>query len=281
MRLIRTNIYNMKDTIDILYKNYLLNTNIKELCPKQFNQLAFFEAEDYLVEYDNNLKDIEHDFKNRRNIKCVQLDIAFTFEMSNKRMKKVTKKVVDYLTSKSYVLPYISFHDKSKKRLIILFFDRYYYPEGKEVTVIAKSDYKNGKYKQGEVIKVDTIYMSHKLRIFNFSSKGQLSIYFDILRKYIESIFTNLNTESGTITDKKHVFDGKRHFKVVRKELKYEKLNEYRMRKIRAINMLARAICLNFCKVSAEVLNALKKRIYTAESVYEFEQQVLRLIHDV
>ncbi len=54
----------MNDSINILYENNILNTNIKELkTNKTFNQGSFFIVEDYLINYNDHLKDVEREYK--------------------------------------------------------------------------------------------------------------------------------------------------------------------------------------------------------------------------
>lgn len=280
MRIIRENIYDMKQTLDTLYDNNLLNTNIKELKPtNKFNQSSFFLVEDYLNDYNNHLKDVERDYKNRRNIKCIQIEISFKFTKSQKYLKSITNKVIDYFTTGSYFLPYISFVNENNNKLTLIIFDRYFYPNGKSVDVLAKSDYKSGKFKKGDVVRTKKMYMSHKIRIFNFATKEQLSKYFEILRQYV--ISGDKEIDKDTLSDKQYVNKDGKHYKRKRKELFYKQISEYRMRKIRAYNMLIRTIKLNAVSLSEDVLKSFRKQINTGKSVFEFEQDVLLVIQTI
>lgn len=278
MRVIRENIYDMKDTLDILYKTNLLNSNIKELKPnKKFNQQCFYLVEDYLNDYNNHLKDVEREYKNRKNIKCIQLEVAIGFTKSKSFMKSITNKVIEYFTTSSYYLPYISFTNDNQSKIIIILFDRYFYPKGKKINVIAKSDYKNGEYKQGDIVRTETIYMSHKIRIFNFATKEQLKKYFEVLRLYLITSLDDIDEE--TLSDKQYVKKDGKHFKRKRKDLVYEKIDEYRMRKIRAYNTLIRESKLKMINLSDNLLNRLKAKIHTPSNVFEFEQEVYNYLN--
>lgn len=262
----------MKDTLDILYDSNLLNTNIKEVKPtNKFNQQNFYVVEEYLSDYNNHLKDVEREYKNRRNIKCIKLEITFEFTKSKQYMKSITNKVIDYFTTSSYFLPYISFSNEACNQLTLILFDRYFYPNGKEVNIIAKPDFKNGKYKKGDIVRTEIIYMSHKIRIFNFATKEQLKKYFEILRLYILSSDTNI--DNNTLSDKQHVNKDGKHFKRMRKDLVYELISEYRMRKIRAYNTLIRECNLKMINLSEDLLKCLKAKIHAPYDVFEFEEQ--------
>lgn len=274
MRIIRENIYDMNETFNILYSNELLNTNIKDLKYKnKFNQQNFIIVENYLEDYNDNLKDIEREYKNRKNIKCIKLEIAYKNSKSKEDFYKITKKVIKYFTGDSYVLPYIGFINDNHNILTLVLFDRYFYPKGKKIEVIAKSDYKDGKFKKGDIIRTELRYMSHKIRIFNFVTKEQLSKYFDLLRTYLYQK-TEI-TEAGTISDKKIKISKGKYFKTARKELDYSEMSEYRMRKIRAYNMLIRAKNMKRITIDQSIIDKLKKRIYTFSSVYDFEEDIM------
>lgn len=278
MRVIRENIYDMKDTLDILYKTNLLNSNIKELKPnKKFNQQSFYLVEDYLNDYNNHLKDVERVYKNRKNIKCIQLEVAIGFTKSKSFMKSITNKVIEYFTTSSYYLPYISFTNDKQNKIIIILFDRYFYPNGKKVNIIAKSDYKNNKYQKGDVVRTETIYMSHKIRIFNFATKEQLKKYFEVLRLYLITSLDDVDEE--TLSDKQYVKKDGKHFKRKRKDLVYEKIAEYRMRKIRAYNTLVRESKLKMISLSDNLLKGLRAKIHTPCDVFEFEQKVYNYLN--
>lgn len=228
MRVIRENIYDMIDTLDILYQTNLLNSNIKELKPnKKFNQQCFYLVEDYLNDYNNHLKDVERVYKNRKNIKCIQLEVAIRFTKSKSFMKSITNKVIEYFTTSSYYLPYISFTNDNQSKIIIILFDRYFYPKGKKINVIAKSDYKNGKYKQGDIVRTETLYMSHKIRIFNFATKEQLKKYFEVLRLYLITSLDDIDEE--TLSDKQYVKKDGKHFKRKRQMDKDEERREQKI----------------------------------------------------
>lgn len=277
MRLIRENVYDMKQTLDILYDTNLLNSNIKELKPtNKFNQQSFYIVEEYLNDYNNHLKDVEREYKHRKNIKCIKLEIALGFTKSKPYMKSITNKVIDYFTTSSYFLPYISFTNEDQNKLIIILFDRYFYPKGKKLNVIAKSDYKNGKYKQGDVVRTETIYMSHKIRIFNFATKEQLKKYFEVLRLYLTS--SDDEVDKDTLSDKQYVNKNGKHYKRKRKELIYNVISEYRMRKIRAYNTLIRESKLKMINLSEELLKGLKSKIHAPYDVFEFEEQVYKYL---
>lgn len=277
MRLIRENVYDMKETLDILYDTNLLNSNIKELKPtNKFNQQSFYIVEDYLNDYNNHLKDVEREYKHRKNIKCIKLEIALGFTKSKPYMKSITNKVIDYFTTSSYFLPYISFTNEEQNKIIIILFDRYFYPKGKRVNTIAKTDYKNGKYKQGDIVRTETIYMSHKIRIFNFATKDQLKKYFEILRLYLTS---SDDIDSNTISDKQYVNKNGKHYKRKRKDLKYDVISEYRMRKIRAYNTLIRESKLKMINLSDKLLSDLKERIRAPYDVFKFEEEVYNYLN--
>lgn len=277
MRLIRENVYDMKETLDILYDTNLLNSNIKELKPtNKFNQQSFYIVEDYLNDYNNHLKDVEREYKNRKNIKCIKLELALGFTKSKPYMKSITNKVIDYFTTSSYFLPYISFTNEDQNKIIIILFDRYFYPNGKKVNTIAKTDYKNGKYKQGDIVRTETIYMSHKIRIFNFATKEQLKKYFEILRLYLTS---SDDIDSNTISDKQYVNKNGKHYKRKRKDLKYDVISEYRMRKIRAYNTLIRESKIKMINLSDELLSHLKERIRAPYDVFKFEEEVYNYLN--
>lgn len=277
MRIIRENIYDMKDTLDILYNSNLLKTNIKEVKPtKQFNQNNFFIVEDYLNDYNNHLKDVEREYKDRKNIKCIKLEIAFEFTKPKNYLKSITNKVIEYFTTSSYYLPYISFRNDNSNRLTFILFDRYFYPKGKEVNVIAKSDFKNGKYKAGDVVRTKKIYMSHKVRIFNFATKEQLKKYFEVLRLYL--ISNDKDIDKQTISDKKYINEDGKHYKRKRKDLVYEKMAEYRMRKIRAYNTLIRESKIKMINLSQDILSVFKQRIHAPYDVFEYEEELYRYL---
>lgn len=128
MRIIRENIYDMNDTLNILYDNNLLKINIKEIkSNKLFNQKNFFIVEDYLNEYNNHLKDVEREYKNKKNIKCIKLEIAFKFSKGKVYLKSIINKVIKYFTSDSCYLPYIAFTNENNNILTLILFDRYFY----------------------------------------------------------------------------------------------------------------------------------------------------------
>lgn len=273
MRIIRENIYDMSDTINLLYCSNLHSTNITQLkAHNKFNQNCFFIVEDYLNDYNNHLKDIEREYKNRKNIKCIKLEITFKFTKTKDYLKSITQKVIDYFTTSSYFLPYIGFINDSQNQLTLILFDRYFYPNGKEVNVIAKSDYKNGKFKKGDIVRTEKVYMSHKIRIFNFATKEQLSKYFEVLRKYLMS--NDKDIDKDTISDKKYVNKNGKHYKQKRKDLYYDRIAEYRMRKIRAYNTLIRECRLKAISLPDKVFKAFKTQINASKSVFEFEEEV-------
>ncbi len=280
MRIIRENIYDMNDTLNILYENNLLKTNIKDLKHNQtFNQKNFFIVEDYLNDYNNHLKDVEREYKNKRNIKCIKLEIAFKFTKDKAYLKKLTNKVIKYFTAESYFLPYIGFINDNQNKLVLVLFDRYFYPNGKEVNVIAKSNYASGKFKKGDVVRQEKIYLSHKIRIFNFATKEQLSKYFDVLRQYL--ISNDKDIDKDTISDKQYVNKNGKHFKRKRKDIYYEQMAEFRMRKIRAYNTLIRQSKIKMINLPSKTLKLFREQINASKSVFEFEEEVLAILHTI
>lgn len=280
MRIIRDNIYDMNDSINILYENNILNTNIKELkTNKTFNQSSFFIVEDYLINYNDYLKDVEREYKNKKNIKCIKLEIAFKFKKDKAYLKKITNRVISYFTAESYFLPYVGFVNDNQNKLILIIFDRYFYPNGKKVDIIAKSDYKNGKFKKGDVIRQEIIYITHKIRIFNFATKEQLSKYFEILRQYL--VCNDKDIDKDIISDKKYVNKNGKHYKRKRKDTFYDVIAEFRMRKIRAYNTLIRKSKLKMIDLPHHTLKSFRSKINKASSVFEFEEEVQYIIQTI
>ncbi|MFV0499906.1 MAG: hypothetical protein ACK5NF_07815, partial [Bacilli bacterium] len=245
MRNIKNVIYDTNEVISLIYSQDILKTNIKEL--KKENKLGYLN---YFYEYDFRLKDVEQQFKDgRKNIKFYKYEIAFEFTKDTKYLKKLVNNVIKYITGDSFVLEYVAFVNKRKSSISIILFDRYFYPLGKEVDVVAKSDWKNGKYKKGDVMRKKSIFVSEKLRFFNFASKEQLAKYFEIMRMYLMSNNDN-SVDKGLVSDKKLKHSDSRYVKVKRKDLFYTKINEYRSRKIRAINGLIRLNNLNVINIA-------------------------------
>lgn len=275
MRNIKNVIYDTNEVIDLIYSQDILKTNIKEL--KKENKLGYLN---YFYEYDFRLKDVEQMFKDgRKNIKFYKYEIAFEFTKDIKYLKKLVNNVIKYITGDSFVLEYVAFVNKRKSSISIILFDRYFYPLGKEVDVVAKSDWKNGKYKKGDIVRKKSIFVSEKLRFFNFASKEQLAKYFEIMRMYLMSNNDN-SIDNGLVSDKKLKHSDNRYVKVKRKELFYTKINEYRSRKIRAINGLIRLNNLNVINIAEDVIKLYKQRINTPYDVFEYEKEILGFMNN-
>lgn len=266
-------IHDTNEVIDLIYNQDILKTNIKEL--KKADKLAYLN---YFYEYDFRLKDVEQSFKDgRKNIKYFKYEVTFKFTKDLKYLRRLVNNVIKYITGDSFVLEYVAFVNKRKNSVSIVLFDRYFYPESKEVEELAKKDWKNGKYKKGDVIRKKKIYVTDKLRYFNFASKKQLAKYFETMRLYL---IDNKPEESdkGIISDKKLKQSNERYVKVKRKDLFYTKLGEYRMRKIRALNGLIRLNNLKMINVSEEVIKRFKTLIYTPYDVFTFENEIIDLL---
>lgn len=266
-------IYDTNEVIDLIYTQNILKTNINSL--KKKSKLEYL---DYFLLYDNKLKDVEQQFSDgRKNIKYYKYEIAFKFTKDIKYLKRLVNNVIKYITSDSFVLEYVAFVNKRKSSISIILFDRYFYPDSKEIEELAKSDYKNGKYKKGDVIRKKKIYVTDKLRYFNFASKSQLAKYFETMRKYLIDNKPEDN-DKGIVSDKKLKRTKERYVKVKRKELFYTKFGEYRMRKIRAINSLIRSNNMKMINVSEDVIKFYKERINSPYDAFAFENEILTLI---
>lgn len=273
MRNIKNFVYDTNEVIELIYNQNILKTNISTL--KNESKLSYIN---YFYEYDFRLKDVEQSFKDgRKNIKYFKYEIAFEFTKDLKYLKRLVNNVIKYITGNSFVLEYVAFVNERKNKVSIILFDRYFYPESKEVEVLAKNDWKNGKFKKGDVIKKKRIYLSEKLRYFNFASKKQLANYFETMRLYLIDNKPEQNDE-GILSDKKLKQSNERYVRVKRKDLFYTKLREYKMRKIRAINTLIRQRNLQVIKVSQEAIERLKGLINTPYDVSKFEEETLELM---
>ncbi|WOO89491.1 hypothetical protein R2F61_01925 [Mollicutes bacterium LVI A0078] len=272
-------IYDTKEVIDLIYTHDVLKTNISYL--KSKNKLCCL---DYFQEYDFRLKDVEQSFKDgRKNIKYYKYEIAFKFTKNEKYLKKLVNDVIKYITGDSFVLEYVAFVNKRKSCVTIVLFDRYFYPDSKVVDVIVKNDWKNGKYKAGDVKGKKTIYVTEKLRYFNFKSKALLAKYFETMRLYLMDNKSDNNendNDKGIVSDKKLKVSKDRYVRVKRKEIFYSQIGEYRMRKIRAINSLIRLNNLNVVNITEDVIKRYKQRINTPYDVSKYENEILDLMYN-
>lgn len=268
-------IYDTNEVIDLIYTHDVLKTNIS--CLKSKNKL---DCLDYFYEYDFRLKDVEQKFTDgRRNIKYLKYEIAFKFTKNEKYLKKLVNDVIKYITGDSFVLEYVSFVNERKSCVTIVLFDRYFYPESKMVEVLAKNDWKSGKYKKGDVVRKKKIYVTEKLRYFNFKSKVLLAKYFETMRLYLMNNKSDSN-DKGIVSDKKLKKSKDRYVRVKRKEIFYSQISEYRMRKVRAINSLIRLNNLNVTTVAEDVINRYKQRINTPYDVSKYENEILDLMYN-
>lgn len=275
MRNKKYEIYDTNEVIDLIHTHDVLKTNINSL--KNKNKLNCL---DYFYEYDFRLKDVEQTFKDgRRNIKYLKYEIAFKFTKNEKYLKKLVNDVIKYITGDSFVLEYVAFINKRKSCVTIILFDRYFYPESKVVDVIVKNDWKNGKYKAGDIKGKKTIYVTEKLRYFNFKSKALLAKYFETMRRYLMANMSKDN-DKGIVSDKKLKKSKDRYVRVKRKEIFYSQIGEYRMRKIRAINSLIRMNNLNITNVASDVIKRYKQRINTPYDVSKYENEILDLMYN-
>lgn len=266
-------IHDTNEVIDLIYNQDILKTNIKEL--KKADKLAYLN---YFYEYDFRLKDVEQSFKDgRKNIKYFKYEVTFKFTKDLKYLRRLVNNVIKYITGDSFVLEYVAFVNKRKNSVSIVLFDRYFYPESKEVEELAKKDWTNGKYKKGDVIRKKTIYVTDKLRYFNFASKKQLAKYFETMRLYLIDNKPEEN-DKGIVSDKKLKQTKERYIKVKRKDLFYTKLGEYRTRKIRALNGLIRLNNLEVINVADEVIKRFKTLINTPYDVFTFENEIMDLL---
>lgn len=270
-------IYDTNEVIDLIYTHDVLKTNISYL--KSKNKLYCL---DYFQEYDFRLKDVEQSFKDgRKNIKYYKYEIAFKFTKNEKYLKKLVNDVIKYITGDSFVLEYVAFVNERKSCVTIVLFDRYFYPESKVVEVLAQSDWKNGKYKKGDVVRKKKIHVTEKLRYFNFKSKALLAKYFETMRLYLmKNKSDNNDNDKGIVSDKKLKKSKDRYVRVKRKELFYSQIGEYRMRKIRAINSLIRLNNLKVVNIAEEVIKRYKKRINAPYDVSKYENEILDLMYN-
>lgn len=275
MRNVKYVIYDTNEVIDLIYNQDILKTNIK--CLKKETKLEYLN---YFYEYDFRLKDVEQQFNDgRKNIKYYKYEVSFKFTKDIKYLKRLVNNVIKYITGDSFVLEYVAFVNKRKSSISIVLFDRYFYPESKEVEELAKKDWKNGRYKAGDVIRKKTIYVTEKLRYFNFASKNQLAKYFETMRYYLIDNKPE-EVDRGIVSDKKLKQSNGNYVKVKRKEIFYTKIGEYRMRKIRAINSLIRLNNMKVTNITEDVIKRYKKRINTPYDVYEYETEILDLIYN-
>lgn len=277
MYVTKTNVYEIDQFTDALYTNNLFKTNIKELkgSNNQFNQTCFFAVEDYINDYSNNLKDIERTYSNRKNIRGFIVEVAFSkkYDIRKWEIENIIKLVIDYIAV-DRVIPYIALW--SNGRIIIMMFDRYFYPTGKVVDIIAKSDYQNG-IKRGQVVRQERRYLSDKIRIFNFATEKQLSMYFEILRNVLNDNMAHMRKFSKVSNKKLKKVKGS-FVKLTRKDTFYNLLDEWRMRKIRAYNGLLAMVDLGQVNIAKEVLEGLKDKINSKYSVFQFEQDIIKLL---
>lgn len=277
MYVTKTNVYDINQFTNILYTNNLFKTNIKEIkgTNNQFNQTCFFAVEDYINEYSNNLKDIERTYSNRKNIRGFIVEVAFSkkYDIRKWEIDNIIKLVIDYIAV-DRVIPYIALW--SNGRIIIMMFDRYFYPNGKVVDIIAKSDYQNG-IKRGQVVRQEIRYLSDKIRIFNFATEKQLSMYFEILRNVLNDNMAHMRKFSKVSNKKLKKVKGS-YVKVTRKDTFYNLLDEWRMRKIRSYNGLLAMVDLGQVNIAKEVIEGLKEKINSKYSVFQFEQDIIKLL---
>lgn len=275
MRNVKHVIYDTDEVIDLIYNQDILKTNIK--CLKKETKLEYLN---YFYEYDFRLKDVEQQFNDgRKNIKYYKYEVSFKFTKDIKYLKRLVNNVIKYITGDSFILEYVAFVNKRNSSISIVLFDRYFYPESKEVEELAKKDWKNGRYKAGDVIRKKTIYVTEKLRYFNFASKNQLAKYFETMRYYLIGNKPE-EVDRGIVSDKKLKQSNGNYVRVKRKEIFYSKIGEYRMRKIRAINSLIRLNNMKVTNIAEDVIKRYKKRINTPYDVYEYETEILDLIYN-
>lgn len=268
-------VYDTNEVVELIYEQDILKTNIKSL--KDKNKLNCL---DYFYEYDFRLKDVEQSFKDgRKNIKYYKYEIAFKFTKDVKYLKKLVNDVIKYITGDSFVLEYVAFVNKSKSSVTLVLFDRYFYPESKVVDVLAQNNWKNGKYKKGDIVRKKKIYVTDKLRYFNFKSKELLAKYFETMRLYLIDNKSDSN-DNGIVSDKKLKKSKKQYVRVKRKDVFYSQIGEYRMRKIRAINSLIRLNNLKLTNVTPDVIKRYKQRINTPYDVSKYENEILELMHN-
>ncbi|WOO88705.1 hypothetical protein R2F61_07410 [Mollicutes bacterium LVI A0078] len=270
-------IYDTNEVIDLIYTHDVLKTNISYL--KSKNKLVCL---DYFHEYDFRLRDVEQSFKDgRKNIKYYKYEIAFKFTKNEKYLKKLVNDVIKYITGDSFVLEYVAFVNERKSCVTIVLFDRYFYPKSKVVDVLAQSDWKNGKYKKGDVVRKKKIHVTEKLRYFNFKSKALLAKYFETMRLYLKANMSDSNdNDKGIVSDKKLKKSKDRYVRVKRKEIFYSQIGEYRMRKIRAINSLIRLNNLNVVNITEDVIKRYKQRINAPYDVSKYENEILDLMYN-
>lgn len=270
-------VYDILEMIDVLYESDLLSTNIKLLKPNKrntFGASSFFEVEDYIYDFDKNLKDIERKYSNRKNIKSYMIHIDLKSLPSKQTKKGIVKKVISFFAEDSIRINHISL---TKDNIITIFiFDRYYYPKGKSVKIRAKSNYQDGTLK-GQVIRTEKRYLSDKIRIFNYSSKTIFEKQFEILRHFLKSsketkilkhkVLKKL--ENGTYTN------------ITRIDDIYEEMNEWKYRKIRILNMVLRQSQMNMIKVTEDSIKLLKSQVNDYSiNAQEFESLALKLLNN-
>lgn len=275
MKVTLEKVYDVSKMIDVLYSKELLSTNIKQLKPNKkntFGSSSFFDVEEYIYDFDINLKDIERKFSNRKNIKSYMIHIDLKSMPSKKIKKSIVKKTIDFFAEDSLKINYISL---TKNNLITIFiFDRYFYPNGKKVEIRAKSNYQDGTVK-GQVIRVEKRFLSDKLRIFNYSSKAIFEKQFEILRFLLKS--------SKQVKVLKHKvlkkLDNGDYINIVRVDNIYEEQNEWKYRKIRVLNMVLRLLQLNMIKDTDDKIKELKTHLNDySVSAKEFESLALKLL---
>ncbi len=231
---------------------------------------------DYIADYDINLKDVEKTYSKesqKKNIKGNILKIAnpiYSKEKISKTGKleditkvypKIVKNIVESI-GQGIKINYVSFEtvENEVEYINIVFFDRYYYAKGKEITKTYTSDWyvrsKNNhirclkscpgawlKHKKGDEYK-KVIYLSDKTRVFNFATKEEFEQTIKSIKKEIIKIIYSIgmNPKEVDYMAKKSLKKAKkkrnRWFKTQRVDNTHNKYNWYKYRRIKSENKI-------------------------------------------
>lgn len=321
-----SNVYIEKNPIHDLYSNIdkllngcfeLMSTNIgieKKLMIHDSYTLSL-----YINEYKNHLKDVNKSYENKKNIEAWSLSILlpndFKYSKSkyNKQLSKVKiYKLINVVNNhifngiKYQYFAYIEYRGK-QPFLTIVYFARYFYPEGKYILKYATSDWyyvpETGRrctandeqavlrYTKGQVIRKEKIFVGNVIRVFCVPKEG-FKLWIRSLKLEVANEFDNLfKIKRKTITK---LFNKKTYKQLIRKGNNYLKINRssdkqnyndwYYIRKITAENSV-RAYFNTISVNNKEIVNyydeikeMLNNAYKTHIRVNDFEEEMQQII---